>query len=66
MSDLQLVEALCGIIEIFCALVRRLVSKLEQIEAFDEADRQAVDQAFERYSRAIGALESPGREEEKV
>ena len=59
MSNLQLIEALCGVIEVFCDLVRKLASKLEQIGALDAEDRRAIDGAFSRYSKTIGANEAP-------
>lgn len=59
MSNLQLIEALCEMIEIFCDLVRKLASKLEQIGALDTEEKRAIECAFGRYSKTIGAEEIP-------
>lgn len=59
MSNLQLIEALCGVVEQLVTVVRRLAGKLEQINALDEADRQTVDDALELYTVTIGADEAP-------
>lgn len=59
MSNLQLIEALCGLVESFSRIVRRLAAKLEQINALEEAERQEVHAAFDRYSKTIGANELP-------
>lgn len=63
MSNLQLIEALCGLVEDFSRIVRRLTAKLEQINALDEAERQEVQAALERCSKTIGANELPDTEE---
>ncbi len=59
MSNLQLIEALCGVIDVFCDLIRKLSAKLEQIDALDDEDRKAIDSAFAKYSDVIGADELP-------
>ena len=59
LTNLQLSEALCGIVEQLVAVVKRLAGKLDQINALDEADRQAVNGALERYAATIGADEIP-------
>lgn len=59
LTQLQLIEALCASIEQLVSVVKRLARKLEQINALDEADRQAVDSAVEQYAAAIGANEMP-------
>ena len=57
MSNLQLIERLCGVIEVFCDVVRMLLSRLEQVNALDEECRKAADGAYAKYSEAIGSDE---------
>lgn len=59
MSNLQLIEALCALVEQLVVIVKRLAVKLVQVNALDEADRQAVGEAVERYAATIGANEAP-------
>lgn len=59
MSNLQLIEALCGVVEQLVAVVKQLAGKLEQINALNEADRQAVNDALELYTVTLGADEAP-------
>ena len=59
MTNLQLAEALCGIVELLVSVVRRLPGKLEQLNALDEADRHAVNDALGQYAAAICAGEAP-------
>ena len=59
MSNLQLIEALCTLVGQLVVIVKRLAEKLEQVNALDEADRQAVDGAVKRYAATIGANEVP-------
>lgn len=58
-SNLQLIEALCNVVEQLVVVVKRLAGKLEQINALDEADREAVADAMELYAVTIGADETP-------
>ena len=63
MSNLQLIEALCGLVEDYSRIVRRLAAKLEQINALDEAEKTEINATLERYSKTIGANEIPDTEE---
>ena len=63
MSNLQLIEALCGLVEDFSRIMRRLAAKLEQIHALDEAEKTEINATLERYNKTIGANEIPDAEE---
>lgn len=60
MSNLQLVEALCSLVESFAQITCAMAKKLEQISAFDEEDRNAVNEVMVRYSEILGTDEVPG------
>lgn len=59
MTQLQLIEGLSAACEALLDVVKRLAGKLAQVEALDEADREAVDAARQRYVGVIGAEEVP-------
>lgn len=59
MTNLQLIEALCGLVENLVRIVKALATKLEQVEALDAAERQEVDDALARYTEILGADEAP-------
>lgn len=59
MTNLQLIEALCGLVENLVRIVKALVTKLEQVKALDAAERQEVDDALARYTEILGADEAP-------
>lgn len=59
MSNLQLIEALCSLVESFAQITCSMAEKLEQISALNEADRDAVDEVMERYSAILGTDEVP-------
>lgn len=59
MSNLQLIEALCGTVEALASIVKRLAGKLAQLHALDEEERKAISAALEGYTKAIGANEAP-------
>lgn len=59
MSNLQLIEALCALVEQLVVIVKRLAVKLEQVNALDDANREAVNAALTKYAATIGADEAP-------
>lgn len=56
-SNLQLIETLCVVVEQLIVIVRQLSEKLEQINALDEADRKAVNDAIGKYEKTLGSVE---------
>lgn len=59
MSNLQLIEALCGLVENLVRIVTALATKLEQVNALDAAERREVDDALAKFSDILGADEVP-------
>ena len=59
MSNLQLIEELCYLVERLIRIVRKLADQLTQANALDEADRQEVLEASQMLSTIIGAGEVP-------
>ena len=59
MSNLQLIEELCYLVERLIRIVRKLADQLAQANALDEADRQEVLEASQMFSTIIGAGEVP-------
>ena len=63
MSNLKMIEQLCGLAETLIVLVRDLASQLAQIEALDEATNTEVEQVLSRYSEILGTDEVPDADE---
>lgn len=59
MSNLKMIEQLCGLVETLIVLVRDLALRLAQIEALDEATNTEVEQVLSRYSEILGTDEVP-------
>ncbi len=58
-SNLKLIEALCEVVEQLVVVVKRLADKLEQVNALDDAERQAVANSLEQYRAVLGTDEIP-------
>ena len=58
-SNLQLIDALCGLVENLVRIVNALATKLEQVKALDAAERQEVYDALARCNEIIGSDEAP-------
>lgn len=59
MSNLQLIEALCLLVEQQADIIRSLASALEQERSLSDAERKAVKAARDRYTEILGAGEIP-------
>ena len=59
MSNLQLIEELCHLVERQADIILRLASKLEQVECLSEAERKDVEAARDSYTAILGADEWP-------
>ena len=59
MSNLQILEALCGLVETLIHIVKSLAVKLEQLEALEEAERREIDTALDRYSEICETRREP-------
>lgn len=59
MTNLQLIEALCGLVERQAGLIRSLATTLEQAQCLSEAEREAITEVETEYSSILGADECP-------
>ena len=59
MSNLQLIEALCNLVEQMSGVIMSLATELEQCNAQTDADREAISAVRIRYSEILGADEWP-------
>lgn len=59
MSNLQLIEALCNLVEQQAIIIRRLALALTEANAYTEAQKAMVAGAQREYSRILGADEAP-------
>ena len=59
MSNLQLIEALCHLVEQQSDIIRSLATALEQERSLSKAEREAVKSAGEKYKEILGAGELP-------
>ena len=59
MSNLQLIEELCYLVERLIRIVRKLADQLAQAKALDEADRQEVVEVSQMFSTILGTGEVP-------
>lgn len=59
MSNLQLIEELCQLVEQMSGVIRTLASELEQCHAFSDVERNAVAEVRMKYSEILGAEEFP-------
>ena len=59
MSNLQLIEELCYLVERQIRIIRNLSCQLEQMNCLEEADRQEITEAVEMFSTILGSDEVP-------
>ena len=59
MSNLQLIEELCRLVERMSGVIRSLAEELEHCHALTDADRTAIAGVRTRYSEILGADEWP-------
>lgn len=59
MSNLQLIEELCYLVERQIKLIRNLSTKLAQVESLSDVEREAVKGVEDAYSKILGADEYP-------
>lgn len=59
MSNLQLIEALCELVEKQSAIIRELAASMEQARCLSEAERAEIEAVRKRYSEILGAGEIP-------
>lgn len=59
MSNLQIIEALCKLVESMAAIIRYLVAELEQQRSLTDMERGAVQSMEDQYSSILGSNELP-------
>lgn len=59
MSDLQLIEELCYLVERQIRIIRNLSVKLAQVESLDKLEQEAIKDVEDAYERIIGADDVP-------
>lgn len=63
MSNLEMIETLCGIVEEETALLCKLAMRLEEVGAITEAEKEAVEAARRKYTELLGCGEKSDAEE---
>ena len=59
MSNLQLIEELCYIVERQIKLIRKLSSRLAEMDGLSEAEREVIAGVEAAYAKTIGSDEVP-------
>ena len=59
MSNLELIEKLCEVVELQIIIIRTLSSELLQLDALSVEDQELIEESRKRYSRILGAGETP-------
>ena len=59
MSNLELIEKLCEVVEMQITIIRTLSSELQQLNALSDENRGLIEESRERYSKILGADEIP-------
>lgn len=59
MSNLQIIEALCNLVEKQSTLIHRLSLEMENMQCLSDADRAEVADTRMTYSAILGADEAP-------
>lgn len=59
MSNLQMIEMLCNLVERQATVIHHLVMELEQARSLTEAEQEMVDGTQKEHSKILGANEFP-------
>lgn len=59
MSNLQMIEMLCGLVERQAGIIHRLAMELEQLRSLSEMERDMVENSQREYAGILGADEFP-------
>lgn len=59
MSNLQIIEALCSLVESQAQLIQRLSFALSEAEYLNEEDARLMTDTQKKYSEILGANEAP-------
>ena len=53
MTNIEIIESLCGIVEAQNKLIRNLATRLYELEALTEGEKGMIDMLSEEYSKTI-------------
>lgn len=59
MSNLELIEKLCEVVEMQSSIIRTLSSELQQLNSLSDENKRMVEISRQRYSAILGADEVP-------
>lgn len=59
MSNLQMIEMLCNLVERQAAVIHHLAMELENARCLSEAEQEMVEGTQKEYSKILGANEFP-------
>lgn len=59
MSNLELIEKLCEVVELQITIIRTLSSELLQLDALSVENQEMIAESRKRYSKILGADEIP-------
>lgn len=59
MSNLQIIEALCKLVELMAEIIRQLAAEIEQYRALTEAEKDLLSDLDGKFTAIIGSGEAP-------
>lgn len=59
MSNLQLIEALCKLVELMGEIIRQLAVEIEQYRALTEAEKDLLAEVDGKFTAILGSGEAP-------
>ena len=59
MSNLQIIEALCKLVELMAEIIRQLAAEIEQYRALTEAEKDLLSDLDGKFTAIIGSNEAP-------
>lgn len=59
MSNLQIIEGLCQVVEAQAGIIRQAATRLREVEALDEALAEQIEKSERDYTHILGAGEAP-------
>lgn len=59
MSNLEMIEKLCSVVEMQSTIIRKLSSELQQLDALSDENQKMVGTAKQMYVDILGADEIP-------
>jgi hypothetical protein len=59
MSNLQIIEALCNLVELMLKIIQQLAAEIEQHRALTEAEKDLLAEMDGQFTAIIGSNEAP-------